>query len=229
MNGEQMRILAIDDNDIRRQNLGASLATRGFSLMEASGMRSAEQLLKKEAADLCILINSVQEGGNKEEICRLRKIKSGMPVILMATESSRDERITAFRAGADEFITGDICFDELSARIEAIMRRVRGQGSTVIVNSRCQLDTSARQLLVSGSPAELTCFEYRIIEMLIKNCGKIVSRERLMAALYAEPALHNQDVISVIISRLRKKMMSVPECRIVAIRREGYCFRASAE
>jgi len=178
-----VRILAIDQNDLRRRDYGANLTARGFSLMEASGMSSAEQLLRNEDADLCILIDAPQSGGNKEGIRRLRKIKSEMPVILMASDSSREERIDAFRAGADEFITGEVCFDELSARIEAIMRRVCGQLSTVIVHSRFQLDTSARQLFINGSPAELTCFEYRIAEMLIKNCCKTVSRERLMAAL----------------------------------------------
>ena len=131
-------------------------------------------------------------------------------------------------AGADDYVTKPFHLEEVIARMQALMRRNIGLASQVIEFPPFQIDLSRRELCVNQQQIKLKTFEYTIIETLIRNAGKVVSKDTLMLQLYPDAELRESHTIDVLMGRLRKKLLAEHEGEVLTtIRGQGYRFDAS--
>ena len=143
---------------------------------------------------------------------------------LTARESWQD-KVEVLSAGADDYVTKPFHIEEVMARMQALMRRNSGLASQVISLPPFQVDLSRRELSINDEVIKLTAFEYTIMETLIRNNGKVVSKDSLMLQLYPDAELRESHTIDVLMGRLRKKIQAqYPQEVITTVRGQGYLF-----
>ncbi len=220
-----MRVIVFDRDQASARYASVLISRLEFLTDTFTDIDNALRSVKKFNPDLFIISTHFLGEQHCALIRRYRKRGFRTPVILTATESTKALRITAYQAGADDIVSGDIEPEEFVARVSAIVRRNQGHASNRIDLPPYELDLSGKQLLKDGEEVELTNFEYVVAESLIKRSGKIVTREELMIQLYSDADLRNHDVINVLICRLKKKLCRDTGFQIKSIRGLGYVFR----
>ncbi|WP_297202885.1 winged helix-turn-helix domain-containing protein [uncultured Pluralibacter sp.] len=220
-----MRILIFDKNQASSCFAPLLMSRLGIVTDTFSDIDNALRSLKRFHPDVFIISTHQLCEQHCALISRYRKKGIVTPVIVTATESTKDLRITAYEAGADDIVSGEIEAEEFVARVSAIERRSRGIASNRIQLPPYELDLSGRQLLRDGTEVELTNYEYMVAELLMKRTGKVVTRDEMMRQLYSDADLQNQDVINVLICRLKKKLCRDSGLRIKTIRGLGYVFQ----
>ncbi|BBL30717.1 winged helix-turn-helix domain-containing protein [Pantoea ananatis] len=223
-----MRVLIVEKEQSCGHELASRLSCQGMVADIAYEGNDVVRLIKKNPPDLFLFRCHQLTEQHCALIARYRKRGIDVPVLIAAAESTKALRIKVLGAGADDFIDDDTDTEELAARMHAIVRRGQGKASSLIQLPPYELDTFSRQLMKNGTDVALTCFEYIIIETLMKNAGKIVTKERLMHQLYADADYRNQDVINVLVCRLNKKLSIEPDNQIRSVRRLGYTFQQPA-
>ncbi|QDY44301.1 winged helix-turn-helix domain-containing protein [Candidatus Pantoea soli] len=221
-----MRILIFDRNQASSRYASVLMSQLGFLTDTFSDTDNALRSLKKFCPDVFIISTHILSEQHCALIRRYRRRGFRTPVIVTTMESTTALRIAAYEAGADDLVSGDIVPEEFVARISAIVRRSQGHSSNRIALPPYELDLSSKQLLKDGTQVDLTNFEYVVAESLIKRCGKVVTRDELMSQLYLDADLRNQDVINVLICRLKKKLCGDSGFKIKSIRGLGYIFRS---
>jgi DNA-binding response OmpR family regulator len=127
-------------------------------------------------------------------------------VLILTAKSEIEDRVRGLRAGADDYLTKPFAFDELLARVEALVRRRHSIKNPVLRVDELALDTSARTATVAGEPLGLTAREYRLLEFLAVHSGRVVSRTEIEAHLYDDDTALMSNVVESTISILRKKL-----------------------
>lgn len=158
-------------------------------------------------------------------IRRWRAHQVKLPILVLTARESWQEKVAVLEAGADDYVTKPFHIEEVVARMQALMRRNSGLASQIISLPPFEVDLSRRELLVHGDPVKLTAFEYTIIETLIRNNGKVVSKESLMLQLYPDAELRESHTIDVLMGRLRKKLQTANSHDVITtVRGQGYRF-----
>lgn len=221
-----MRVLVVEDNELLRHHLAVQLRDMGHQVDDAKNSQEAEYYLKEHTPDI-ILIDLGLPGGEDGmaliQRWRLQAIKT--PILVLTARDGWQSKVVALETGADDYVTKPFHIEELVARMQALMRRNSGLASQIINLAPFQIDLSRRELTVFEQQIKLTAFEYTIIETLIRNNGKVVSKDTLMLQLYPDAELRESHTIDVLMGRLRKKILAVyPQDVITTVRGQGYRF-----
>ncbi|EEU0674774.1 two-component system response regulator PhoP, partial [Escherichia coli] len=148
-----------------------------------------------------------------------------LPILVLTARESWQDKVEVLSAGADDYVTKPFHIEEVMARMQALMRRNSGLASQVISLPPFQVDLSRRELSINDEVIKLTAFEYTIMETLIRNNGKVVSKDSLMLQLYPDAELRESHTIDVLMGRLRKKIQAqYPQEVITTVRGQGYLF-----
>lgn len=225
MSGKSMRILIFDKNQASSGYATLLMSQPGVVTETFSDIDNALRSLNKFHPDVFIISTPLLCEKHCALIRRYRMRGYITPVIVTATGSTMAIRIAAYDAGADDVVSGDIQPEEFVARVSAIERRGRGLSSNCIKLPPYELDLFGKQILRDGMQVQLTNCEYLIAALLIKQNGKVVTRDQLMGQLYSDADLKNQDVINVLICRLKKKLCQDSGFKIKSIRGLGYVFQ----
>ncbi|MFN6884351.1 winged helix-turn-helix domain-containing protein, partial [Proteus mirabilis] len=135
----------------------------------------------------------------------------------------------ALNAGADDYVTKPFHFEEIVARVQALMRRNMGIASQILTIAPFELDLSRKEFMILGEQIKLTAFEYTILETLMRNQNKVVSKDVLMRQLYPDAEQRESHTIDVLMGRLRKKILQKYDNDvIVTVRGQGYRFDMKA-
>ncbi len=225
-----MNILLIDDDSELCSLLSEFLKREGFSVAcEHEGNAGLEHALRSDM-DLVVL-DVMLPGIDGFEILRRLRQKSKVPVMMLTARGEDVDRIIGLELGADDYLPKPFNPRELAARIRAILRRYAPRpdtgGGRLEVNG-VALDTGTREVLSDGQPLELTTFEFDILEMLMRNAGRVLSRDALMENFYNRKSTPFDRSIDMHISHLRKKL-NRGESLIKTIRGVGYQFSRSPE
>lgn len=154
---------------------------------------------------------------------RARSVKQ--PILVLTAREGWQAKVEALEAGADDYVTKPFHIEEVAARLQALMRRNSGHASQVIDCGPFQVDLSRKELTIHQQPVKLTVFEYTIVETLIRNAGKVVSKESLMLQLYPDAELRESHTIDVLMGRLRKKIQQLHDGDVITtVRSQGYRF-----
>lgn len=220
-----MRILVVEDNALLRHHLAVQLREMGNQVDAAANAKEADYFLHEHGPDVAIVDLGLPDEDGMSLIRRWRSNDVKQPILVLTARESWQEKVSALSAGADDYVTKPFQLEEVAARVQALMRRNSGLASQTIHYPPFQIDLSRRELTIHGEQIKLTAFEYTIIETLLRNSGKVVSKESLMLQLYPDAELRESHTIDVLMGRLRKKIQQqYPHDVIATIRGQGYRF-----
>ena len=201
-----MRLLVIEDDSTLRESLCKQLADGGFGIEQAADGKEGLYFALEYPIDLAIVDLGLPEMSGLEVIKELRDKGKTYPILILTARDRWQDKVDGLSAGADDYVVKSFHFEEVSARVNALLRRSGGWASSVLSAGPVSLDTTRQELKVNDSAIELTSYEYRIIEHLMMQAGKVISKTELTDRLYDQDFERDSNVIEVFIGRLRKKM-----------------------
>jgi two-component system response regulator PhoP len=220
-----MRLLVIEDDTTLRESLCAQLATAGFGIEQAGDGKEGLYFGLEYPVDLAIVDLGLPQVSGIEVIKELRQKGKTYPILILTARDRWQDKVDGLSAGADDYVVKPFQFEEVLARVNALLRRSGGWASSVLQAGPVSLDTSRQELKVHDLPIELTSYEYRIIEHLMIRAGQVISKSQLTDRLYDQDFERDSNVIEVFIGRLRKKMDPDNTIKpIETLRGRGYRF-----
>ncbi|HGJ5892197.1 MAG TPA: two-component system response regulator PhoP [Arsenophonus apicola] len=222
-----MRILIVEDNALLRHHLTVQLKETGHQVDAAADAKEADYFLQESNPDIAIVDLGLPGEDGLSMIRRWRQDNIKLPILILTARERWQEKVVALNSGADDYVTKPFHLEEILARIQALMRRNSGLASQILQLSDFIIDMSRKEFTIKDKNIKLTAFEYKILETLMRNNSKVVSKESLMRQLYPDAELRESHTIDVLMGRLRKKIMQVwPNDVIVTVRGQGYRFDA---
>ena len=201
-----MRILIVEDETNLLEQLTDKLRQNGYAVDTAKDGEDGVYYGLEYPIDLAIIDLGLPKMTGIEVIEKLRSEGKTYPIIILTARSRWQEKVEGLEAGADDYLTKPFHFEELQARVSALIRRSAGHAAPVLENGKIKLDTRTQDVFVEDSRLDLTAFEYRLLHYLMLNTGKVVSKMELTEHLYEEDADRDSNVIEVFVGRLRKKL-----------------------
>ena len=220
-----MRLLVIEDDTTLRETLVQQLADAGFAVEQAADGKEGLYFAQEYPIDLAIIDLGLPEISGLEIIRRIRAEGKTYPILILTARDRWEDKVDGLSAGADDYVVKPFHFEEVGARVNALLRRSGGWASSQLDAGPVSLDMSRQELKVSGEALELTSFEYKIIEYLMVRAGQVISKAELTDRLYDQDFERDSNVIEVFIGRLRKKMDPENALKpIETLRGRGYRF-----
>lgn len=201
-----MRILVIED-EIKLQNqIRQQLESVGFMVDTCSDGDEGLFFANEYPLDAAIVDIGLPGKSGLEIVKALREQGSLLPILILTARSSWQDKVTGLEMGADDYLTKPFQMEELQARVKALLRRSTGIPQTLLKCGPIALDVSAQSVTVDGEAVELTSFEYRLLEELIRHHGEILSKQTLTDYLYPHDEDRDSNVLEVMVGRLRRKL-----------------------
>jgi len=201
-----MRILIVEDEVKLCEQIQQFFADKGFAVDTAHTGQDGYYMGKEYPIDAAVIDIGLPDFSGIELIKRLRKDKVTVPILILTARSRWQEKVEGLEAGADDYLVKPFHYEELQARINALIRRSAGVAHPVLTHDNIELDTVAQEVTVSGVKQELTAYEYKVLEYLMFRKGEVVSKSVLTAHIYDEDFDRDSNVLEVFIGRLRKKL-----------------------
>ncbi|ABU77465.1 two-component system response regulator PhoP [Cronobacter sakazakii] len=220
-----MRVLVVEDNALLRHHLKVQLSELGHQVDAAEDAKEADYYLNEHLPDVAIVDLGLPDEDGLSLIRRWRASEISLPVLVLTAREGWQDKVEVLGAGADDYVTKPFHIEEVVARMQALLRRNSGLASQVISMPPFVVDLSRREVTINDNLIRLTAFEYTIMETLIRNAGKVVSKDSLMLQLYPDAELRESHTIDVLMGRLRKKIQAeYPGEAITTVRGQGYRF-----
>lgn len=216
-------ILLVDDSERLRRSLTAGLRNSGFTV-EAVGDGEAG-LAHARHGDYDVVVLDLMLPGldGLTVLKRLREAGSKVHVLVLSAKDRVPERVEGLAAGADDYLVKPFDFDELVARLRALVRRRYGAKSPVHALGPLRVDTARKAVLQGDVPVALTRNEYAVLEALVLSRGRVLSKSDLLERLYAEEEQASENAVEVFVHQLRRKLQAAGAEDVVQTRRgHGY-------
>ncbi len=212
-----MHILVVEDEPKVGNALREGLTSEGYEVSLAQSGEEGFFHASTHAFDLIILDVMLPGRDGIEVLQTLRKQGMKTPVLLLTAKDAIEDRVLGLDAGADDYLVKPFAFAELSARIRALLRRNRTETESVLTIGRLEVDPVRRTVIREGQRIELTAREFELLEYLVSNHGRVVSREMLARDVWKETARATplDNVIDVHIARLRRKVDDPFEAKLL--------------
>jgi two-component system response regulator PhoP len=220
-----MRVLVVEDEAALRDGLQRELVAAGFNVDLAADGEEGLFAGTEYPVDVAIIDLGLPKLPGLDVIRQLRARDRRFPILILTARDRWQDKVEGLDAGADDYVSKPFHFEEVLARLQALLRRSGGWASANLSCGPVVLDTRAQTVTVDAQPVELTTFEYRILEHLMLKAGEVISKTDLTEHLYEQDFERDSNVIEVFIGRLRRKLD--PEDRIKPIetlRGRGYRF-----
>jgi two-component system response regulator PhoP len=220
-----MRVLVVEDEAALRETLRTRLAEAGFTVDLAADGNEGLFAGSEYPLDVAIVDLGLPGLAGLEVIRRLRAARKTYPILILTARDNWQDKVEGLQAGADDYVAKPFHFEEVLARVQALLRRSGGWASPLLRCGPVELDTRAQTVRVDGTPVELTTFEYRILEHLMLRAGDVISKTELTERLYDQDFERDSNVIEVLVGRLRRKLDPHEQLRpIETLRGRGYRF-----
>jgi DNA-binding response OmpR family regulator len=225
------RLLIVDDDVELCRLLTERLSTEGFSIEAAhDGPRGLHRAVSQEHA--LVILDLMLPGMSGMDVLRNLRAQSSIPVLMLTARGEDIDRILGLELGADDYLPKPFNPRELIARTRAILRRTTRSTDTadILIVDDVRLDPAARDVSVNGLQLDVTSVEFSLLEALLRDAGRIVTREQLTETVLGRKLGSFDRVIDVHVSNLRKKLSRVHAGeRIKAVRGSGYLFVVRSE
>lgn len=205
----ETNILIVEDEEALATLLDYNLAKEGFATRTASDGEEALLAVEDRAPDLIILDWMLPKLSGIEVCRRLRSDKEtrNIPVIMLTARSEETDRIRGLDTGADDYMTKPFSMNELTARIRAVLRRIRpGLVEDAVIYGDIEIDRAARRVKRGETEVHLGPTEYRLLNHMIQHPGRVFSREQLLNAVWGSDVFVEARTVDVHIGRLRKAL-----------------------
>ena len=201
-----MRVLVVEDEPVLRESLVQRLRDSGFVVDAAADGIEGEFAGREYPIDVAVVDLGLPGRPGLEVIRAWREAGKAFPILILTARDRWQEKVEALQSGADDYVTKPFQFEELLARLQALLRRSGGWSQPVLQAGPIELDPRSQQVRALGQPVELTAFEYRLLEYLMLHAGQVVSKSELTDKLYEQDFERDSNVIEVFVGRLRRKL-----------------------
>ena len=220
-----MRLLLIEDDDALRQGLARQLEAEGYRVDQAADGAEGLFLAQEYPFDLAIVDLGLPKVNGLTIVQRLRAAGRAIPLLILTARGSWQDKVAGLEAGADDYVVKPFEYPELAARVKALLRRAIKAASEVLALGPLAIDFSSQSVRLHGEPVELTAFEYRLLEYLVRERARVVTKQELADYLYPHGEDRDSNVLEVLIGRLRRKLdASGTLAPIETVRGRGYRF-----
>lgn len=218
-----MRALVIEDDIDLREQVVRFLSEDGFAVDSAADGDQGAYMAEEYPADVAVVDLGLPGTPGIDIIRRVRKAGRRYPILILTARDGWESKVEGLEAGADDYLVKPFHREELLARVRALLRRAGGWTSALLSSGPYVVDSGAKTVTCDGKPVELTSYEYRVLEYLLNQAGKVVSKLELTEHLYTEDEERDSNVIEVFIRRLRSKLDADSQYNpITTIRGAGY-------
>ena len=220
-----MRLLLIEDDAALRLGLARQLEADGYRVDQAKDGEDGLFQASEYPVDLAIVDLGLPKLSGLAVVERLRADGRTIPILILTARGSWQDKVTGLEAGADDYLVKPFEYPELAARVKALLRRSLKATSDVLTLGPLSIDFSAQAAKLNGEALDLTTFEYRMLEFLVRERARVVSKQELSDYLYPHDEDRDSNVLEVLIGRLRRKLD--PEGKLApveTVRGRGYRF-----
>ncbi|HLZ36435.1 MAG TPA: response regulator transcription factor [Mycobacteriales bacterium] len=220
------RVLVVEDEESIAEPLAYMLRREGFEVALAGDGPGALHEFDRGGADL-VLLDLMLPGLPGTEVCRRLRARSKVPVIIVTAKDTEVDTVVGLELGADDYVTKPFSTRELVARIRAVLRRTaepEEPAPAVLHAGPVRMDVARHSVTVSGEPVSLPLKEFELLEMFLRNVGRVLTRGQLMDRVWGSDYVGNGKTLDVHVKRLRAKLEDNPaEPRhLVTVRGLGY-------
>ena len=220
-----MKLLVVEDEALLRHHLLTRFGEQGHVVDAVADAEEALYRVAEYNHDLAIVDLGLPGMGGLELIRTLREQGKQFPILILTARGNWQNKVEGLAAGADDYVVKPFQFEELEARLNALLRRSSGFVQSTISAGPLVLDINRKQALLSDESIALTAYEYRILEYLMRHQQQVVAKERLIEQLYPDDEERDPNVIEVLVGRLRRKLDSGTGFKpIDTVRGQGYIF-----
>ncbi len=218
-----MKVLVVEDSERLQRSLEHGLKRSGFAVDVVGDGEEGLAYARYGKYDVIVLDLMLPKLDGLSLLRRLRADGSKVHVLILSAKDQVDERIAGLQLGADDYLTKPFAFEELVARLRALVRRKYGTKSPIQEVGALKIDTGACRVVVGDTDVALTRNEYAVLEYLVSRRGRVVSKNELMDHLYAGAGHGSENAVEVLIHQLRKKIQANGDSEIIRTRRgHGY-------
>ncbi|MFV0451568.1 MAG: response regulator [Propioniciclava sp.] len=220
-------VLIIEDEESYRDALAFMLGREGFEVVVAPDGDRGLEAFDRSGADL-VLLDLMMPGLSGTEVCRRLRQRSSVPIIMVTARDTEIDKVVGLELGADDYVTKPFSHRELVARIRAVLRR--GQEvellPDVVEAGGVRMDVERHEVTVDGAPVSLALKEFDLLEMLLRNSGRVLTRGQLIDRIWGADYVGDTKTLDVHVKRLRSKIEADPRHpdRLVTVRGLGYKF-----
>ena len=201
-----MHLLVVEDEQALRESLVQQLKQAGFTVDIAADGAEGLYQGKEFAFDLAIVDLGLPKLPGMEVIKQLRAAGKSFPILILTARDRWQDKVEGLQSGADDYVAKPFHFEELLARVQALLRRSGGWAQPVLRCGPIALDPRSQQVTVNDKAVELTSFEYKILEQLMLRAGEVLSKTEITESLYEQDFDRDSNTIEVFVGRLRRKL-----------------------
>ena len=223
------RVLVVEDEESFSDALSYMLRKEGFEVSVASTGPAALTEFDRAGADIVLLDLMLPEMSGTE-VCRQLRQRSHVPIIMVTARDSEIDKVVGLEIGADDYVTKPYSPRELVARIRAVLRRQSAEaaesGGPTLAAGPVRMDIERHVVTVDGGPVQLPLKEFELLELLLRNAGRVLTRGQLIDRVWGADYVGDTKTLDVHVKRLRSKVEPEPSAPrfIVTVRGLGYKF-----
>jgi two-component system, OmpR family, KDP operon response regulator KdpE len=202
-------ILIVEDDEETRRAVARELLARGYRVEEAPDGQAALRRWEAHRPDLVLLDLGLPDMDGLQIVRRLRRDSATTPIVILSAHYEEREKVVALEQGADDFVTKPFGVEELNARLRVALRHALGPGANAegrIVFGPLEFDGARHEVRVAGERVDLTPREFEILRVLLANPGRLVTKGRLLRAVWGAAYQGEDSYVYVHVSQLRKKL-----------------------
>jgi len=220
-----VRLLLIEDDAALRLGLARQLEADGYRVDQAADGADGLFQAQEYPVDLAIVDLGLPKLNGLTIVQRLRQSGSTMPILILTARGSWQDKVTGLEAGADDYLVKPFEYPELAARVKALLRRSMKAASDVLKLGPVTIDFPAQLARLNDSALDLTTYEYRVLEYLVRARPRVVNKQELSDYLYPHDEDRDSNVLEVLVGRLRRKLDPQGSLApIETVRGRGYRF-----
>ena len=204
-------MLIVDDDAQMLRAVANALRARDYAVLTAGNGETALEVLGREEVDL-LLLDLGLPGIEGHEVIRRLRTWSDLPVIVLSVRDAQGEKVTALDAGADDYVIKPFAIGELLARMRAVYRRTASETASdpVLVFGELRVDLLKKLVLLDGDKIHLTPTEYRLLEAMVRNPGKLLTQSWLLQQVWGPGYGTESNYVRLYIKQLRRKLGDAP-------------------
>jgi len=230
MTERKPKVLIIEDEPEIRRFLRISLEAHGYVVVESRLGEEGLGLCAKERPDVVVLDLGLPDIDGQAVLARLREW-STVPVVVLSVRSDEQEKVTALDAGANDYVTKPFGISELLARIRGLLRSAQAERDSLprFQAGEIAIDYVARTVCVSGSPIHLSRKEYKLLQMLTRHAGQVLTHQQILDHVWGEGHRGDTHYLRVLVGHLRQKLGDQPAAPKYIVTEPGIGYRFIAE
>jgi two-component system, OmpR family, response regulator PhoP len=201
-----MRVLLIEDDAALRLGLARRLEADGYRVDQAGDGEDGLFQAREYPVDLAIVDLGLPKLNGLTVVQRLRSDGRTLPILILTARGNWQDKVVGLESGADDYLVKPFEYPELAARVKALLRRSMKAASDVLTFGPLSIDFSAQAARLNGAEMDLTAFEYRVLEYLVRERARVVSKQELSDYLYPHDEDRDSNVLEVLVGRLRRKL-----------------------